>query len=91
VVVLLAGNGVCIPGATVEIVRGQGLGRRVTQTSAWVCSYWEPDFDAHFNGLNEGEELTLRASAAGYTAQEITVVPKVGPQTAVAFELSRIQ
>jgi hypothetical protein len=89
-VVVIQEAGTCIPGATVEIMRGQGLGRSVTQTSAWVCSYWDPDFDAVFKGLNEGEELTLRASASGYAAKEITVVPTLGPQTAVTFELSRI-
>jgi hypothetical protein len=90
VVVLLAGNGVCIPGATVEIIRGPGTGRSVTQASAWVCSYWDPDYDAVFRGVNSGEELTLRASASGYYAQELTVVPKLGPQTAVPFELAKI-
>jgi hypothetical protein len=89
VVIEKGGAGLCIPGATVEIVRGQGLGRSVTQTTAG-CSYWDPDYDAIFNGLIEGQELTLRSSAAGYTAKEITVIPRSGPQTAVTFELSRI-
>jgi hypothetical protein len=40
--------------------------------------------------LNEGEELTLRASALGYAPKERTVIPTTGWQTAVVFELSRI-
>jgi len=90
VVIEKGGAGACIPGATVEIVRGQGLGRSVTQTTRG-CSYWDPDYDAIFNGLNEGQELTLRSSAAGYAAKEITVIPRSGPQTAVTFELFRMQ
>jgi hypothetical protein len=90
VVVLEEGSAVCIPGATVEIVRGQGLGRRVTQTTRG-CSYWDPDYDANFDGLNSGEELTLRASAAGYAAKEMNVVPTSGGQSAVTFELSRMR
>ena len=90
VVIEKGGGGGCIPGATVEIVRGQGLGRSVTQTTRG-CSYWDPDYDAIFDGVNEGEELTLRASASGYAVKEITVVPKSGGQSAVLFELSRIQ
>src|SRR5687767_1119075 len=67
-------SGTCVPGARVEIVRGQGLGRSLTQ-STLGCDWWDPDYDATFDGLNVGEELTLRASAPGYTAKETTVVP----------------
>jgi hypothetical protein len=85
------GGGACIPGARVEIVRGQGLGRSLTQ-STLGCSYWDPDYEAYFNGLNEGEELTLRASASGYAAKEITVVPTSSEgQTALSIVLSRIR
>jgi hypothetical protein len=71
----------------VEVVRGQGLGRSLTQTA--LCSYWDPDYDAVFDELKQGEELTLRASASGYAAKEITVLP-TGGGPAVVFELSRI-
>ena len=84
------GGGLCIPGARVEIVRGQGLGRSLTQ-STLGCSYWDPDYDATFDGLNVGDELTLRASAPGYAAKETTVVPTPGGQSAVSIVLSRIQ
>jgi hypothetical protein len=88
-VVVISEFGGCVPSATVEIVRGQGLGRKVTQADD--CSYWDPDYNAVFNDLMEGQELTLRASAPGYTAAEMTVVPTSGPQKAFAFELSRIR
>ena len=85
------GGGSCIPGARVEIVRGQGLGQSLTQ-STLGCSYWDPDDAAAFDGLNVGEELTLRASALGYAAKETTVVPTPRDgQTAVSIVLSRIE
>ena len=84
------GSGLCIPGATVEVVRGQGLGRRLTH-STLGCSYWYPDCHATFDGLNQGDELTLRASALGYAAKETTVIPTPGGQTAVSIVLSKTQ
>lgn len=77
----------CVPGATVEIVRGEGLGQSLKQTTP--CSYWDPDYDLVFTGLTLGAELTLRASASGYAAKEVTMVPR-GPQRAVAIELAFI-
>jgi hypothetical protein len=89
VVVLRAGSAICVPDARVEIVRGQGLGQGVTQRSP--CSYWDPDYDTVFRGLSAGEELTLRASASGYAATEITVVPEAGRVLTPEFiEMSRI-
>ena len=75
--------------ALIEIVGGQGVGRKLTQKDP--CSYWDPDFDAVFKDLIPGEELTLRAYAPGYTVAEETVVPTSGGQTAHAFQLSKIQ
>jgi hypothetical protein len=83
------GSGLCIPEATVEIVRGQGLGRRLTQ-STLRCDTWDPD-GVIFDGLNEGDALTLRASAWGYAAKETTVVPTPGGQTAISIVLSKFQ
>jgi hypothetical protein len=82
------GSGVCIVGATVEVVRGQGLGQSITQ--ATPCDAWAYDGGVVFRDLTPGVEMTLRASASGYAAQEKTVVP-VGAQTAVLFEPTRIQ
>jgi hypothetical protein len=84
-------GGGCIYGARVEIVRGQGIGRSLTQTDPG-CSYWDPDHNANFYDLNEGEELTLRASASGYVAKEVTVVaPPADGQRALSIVLSKIQ
>lgn len=87
-VVPAEGSGECILDATVEIVRGHGIGRSLTQRSE-RCSYWDPDYDAVFREVVSEQLLTLRASAAGYVAKEITLVPTVGPQMPVVFELSR--
>jgi hypothetical protein len=89
VVMVLGGGDGCIDGAVVEIVRGQGLGRRVTQ-SARGCGPWDGG-NVIFRDLNVGEELTLRASAAGYAANEETVIPTPGGQFAIPIVLSRIQ
>ena len=63
------GRGSCSPGARVEIVRGQGLGRSLTQ-STLGCECWNPDFGAFeptygapFDGLNAGEEFTTAREA----------------------------
>ena len=88
-VVVIGEYGWCVPSATVEIVSGQGLGRKVTQMDP--CSYWDPDFAAVFKDLIPGDEVTLRASAPGYTVAEKTVMRTLGGQTAHAFELSKIQ
>jgi hypothetical protein len=83
-------SGTCIPGAKVDIVRGQGVGRSLTQSTRG-CDSWHPDYDALFPDLYVGEELTLRASAAGYAANEKTVSPTPGGQFALPIVLSRIR
>jgi hypothetical protein len=82
-------SGVCIVGATVRVVRGQGLGQEITQSTP--CDAWAYDGGAVFDDLTPGVEMTLRASAAGYAAQEKTVVPASGPQQALLFAPSRNQ
>jgi hypothetical protein len=82
-------TGVCIVGATVQVVRGQGLGQSITQTTP--CDAWAYDGGVVFRDLTPGVEMTLRASASGYAAQERNVVPSSGPQMAVLFATSRIQ
>jgi hypothetical protein len=81
--------GVCIVGATVQVVRGQNLGQSITQTTP--CDAWAYDGGVVFRDLTPGEGMTLRASASGYAAQERTVVPSLGPQMAVLFATARIQ
>jgi Carboxypeptidase regulatory-like domain len=82
-------TGACIVGATVEVVRGQSLGQSITQTTP--CGAWDYDGGVVFRDLTPGVEMTLRASASGYAAQEKTVIPSLGPKMAVLFAPSRIQ
>jgi hypothetical protein len=82
-------NGSCIVGATLEVVRGQGLGQSATQTEP--CGAWDYGAEVVFKGLTPGVEMTLRASAAGFAQQEKNVVPSLGPQQAVLFTPARIR
>jgi hypothetical protein len=77
-------SGLCIIGATVEVVSGQGLGARMTQVT--LCDAWEPYGGFVFNGLTAGV-MTIRASASGYVAREVTVMPSGVP---VIVDLSKI-
>jgi hypothetical protein len=77
-------SGICIVGATVEVVAGQAVGRRATQTEP--CDVWS-DSVVSFSHLRPGVAMTLRASASGYLPQEKVVVPADGPQSAVEFIL----
>jgi hypothetical protein len=74
------GGGTCIVGATVEVVAGQAVGESRTISD---CSYWDPEGGALFQGLTPGVEMTLRASAAGYRPQELTVMPSPGGKATV--------
>jgi len=86
---VIADSGVCIDGATVTVVRGQALGRSITQTTP--CDAWAYDGGFSFTDLTPGVEMTIRATAPGYNAREMTLVPWSGGQhMAVLFELSRI-
>jgi hypothetical protein len=82
-------TGVCIAGASVEVVRGQDLGHRITQTMQ--CDAWTYDGGVVFKDLTVGSEMTLRATASGYAAQERAVVPTGGAQMAVLFTPVRIE
>ena len=81
-------TGVCIVGATVQVVRGRELGQSITQTTP--CDAWAYDGGVVFRDLDPGVELTLRASASGYVAQERTLVPS-GWQSAILFTPSRVR
>ena len=82
------GNGGCIPDATVEIVGGQAIGKSATIGG---CDYWEGG-GAILEGLRAGIAITVRASAPGYLAQEITLMPTpIGEgMRATIFSLPRI-
>ena len=90
IVVPQGGGGVCIVGAKVEIVAGQAIGQSGTMPE--VCDVWWVN-GAFFTGLTVGEEMTVRASAPGYLAQQITVMPTPdsGPLMATVIKLSRIK
>jgi hypothetical protein len=79
------GSGVCIPSGIVEVVRGQSAGHRIIQ--ATPCGAWDYAVGFTFLNLRSGVAMTIRASAPGYIDVEKTVVPTLGPQTAVLFEL----
>jgi hypothetical protein len=69
-------SGICIRGATVEIVQGPGIGRKSgqpEQCDAWAYEgYW-------FDDLPLGTKVTLRATASGYQPQDLQVrVPDGG-------------
>jgi hypothetical protein len=79
-------NGSCIVGATVQVVQGQQAGSILAQDEP--CSYWDYGGGVTFTDLTPNVEMTLRAAAPGYTAQERTVAPKSGPLNALLFTLT---
>jgi hypothetical protein len=66
-------GGSCIEGATVEVVSGQALGQKVTQSTP--CDHWDTGGGFIFKDLTPGAAMTLRASAQGWGTQEKIVVP----------------
>ena len=86
-------SGVCIVDATVQVVRGQGVGPSITQKTP--CNAWGDEFPSlggvFFNDLTPGVEMTLGASAPGYAALERTVIPLLGPMRTVLLVPSRIR
>ena len=54
------------------------------------CDVWSLG-GAYFKGLTVGVEMTVRASAPGYLAQEITVMPTQGTLRGTVITLPRIQ
>jgi hypothetical protein len=77
----------CIAGATVQVVAGQGVGRSVAQTTP--CSIWDYSGGFNFDDLTSGVAMTLRGSAPGWTSFEKTVTPHTGAQSAVVIILSK--
>jgi hypothetical protein len=75
----------------VQVVRGQGLGQNVTHRTPCREGDSDPAFGVVFRDLSPGAEMTLRATASGYVAQEKTVIPSLGPQKVVLIWLSRPQ
>ncbi len=77
---------VCIPGATLTVVRGQDSGTVVTQDSN--CYIWERAGGYTFEKLTPFLPITLRASAAGYVDNEQTITPDLHDQAVLLFKLS---
>jgi hypothetical protein len=82
-------TGVCIEDATIEVVRGQAQGQRVTQQTP--CSVWDDGNGFVFKDLTPGVAMTLRASAPGWKAEEKTFVAgEQGSSRAVEIELKKL-
>ena len=81
-------SGGCVDSATATVVRGQGLGQRVQQVTP--CSRWDYGGGILFKDLTPGVTMTLRVSAPGYVAQEVTVLPLTGTFTAWEIYPARI-
>ena len=82
------GGGACIPGAAMDIVRGERAGERQIQEP---CDVWAYGGGFGLKDLTPGVELVLRFSASGYTSKEATVVAAVNQDRVIVFELTRIQ
>lgn len=69
-VMVLEESGMCITGANVVVVRGEGVGQSLTHTRP--CNAWSYDAEIMFVGLTLGATVTIRASAPGYATREVT-------------------
>jgi hypothetical protein len=77
-------SGVCIPGATIQVVAGQDVGEPVTQETP--CDAWAYSGGVEYHNLTAGVRMTLRATAPGYAAEEKTITPVGGSVSAIIFE-----
>ena len=77
-VMVIEDSGLCIDGATVVVVAGEGVGQSGTHTRP--CDVWGYDTEILFEGLTPGAAVPLRASAPGYTAQEVTAYAQLSGQ-----------
>ena len=69
-------SGLCIDGATVQVVRKQASSQSITQITP--CDAWSYGGGFTFENLTPGVEVTIRASATGYVTKEMTVFPSPG-------------
>ena len=70
-------GGACLAGAMVEVIAGQALGQKSAQVGP--CDHWWPFNGFAFSNLTPGVPLTIRATAPGYLAREMTVTPDLQP------------
>jgi len=84
--VLPAGGGMCIIGATVRLVSAQGEGPQIVQES---CAELV-DGGFEYVDLTPGVAITIRSSALGYATKDTTFVPSTDVvQSAMLIVLSR--
>jgi hypothetical protein len=67
-VMVIDASGMCIDGAVIEVVSGQGKG--FTGTPAATCDAWNPFGGYILYGLVPDDSLTMRASAPGFLDSE---------------------
>jgi hypothetical protein len=72
-VMVIDRSGVCIDGAVIEIVSGQGRG--FSGKPLATCDAWDWDGGYFLFGLVPGESITIRASAPGYVDGENAFFP----------------
>lgn len=83
---VVTASGGCIPGATIEVLRGPVAGATVVQQTP--CTVWDYDGGVWFYGLVPGEVMTLRASANGYCPMTKTASAAFVAFGAVEFVLA---
>ena len=82
-VMVIDGSGVCLDGAVIEIVSGQGKGFKGTPSAS--CDVWNWDGGYFIYGLFPKDALTIRASAPGYQGGEKTFFPSSAESPQASF------
>ena len=89
-VMVIGESGACIDGATIQVVRAEGAGEPIPQTTP--CGVWDYDGGLLLTDLTPGVELTLRGAASGYAQHEMSFLPFApGSYHAVFITLSKAQ
>ncbi len=90
-VMVIGESGACIDGATIQIVRADGVGEPILQRTP--CGAWDDDGGLLLTDLTPGVELTLRGAAGGYARREMSFLPfpMPGSYRAVFITLSKTQ
>jgi hypothetical protein len=70
---VISSSGDCIESATIEVVNGQALGQKASQSTP--CDHWDYRGGFIFKDLTPGVAMTLRASAPGWGTREEIVTP----------------
>jgi hypothetical protein len=82
-------SGACVESAMVEVVRGQAQGQRMMQETP--CDVWAYGGGFVFKDLTPGVEMTVRASAPGWSTEEKTFAAgEQGESRAVVIELKKL-